>query len=469
MHDDQEYETINFSYILEQRRKGCGDSLFLTWDSQCWSYSEAQDCIGQAAAMIRAAGIRKQVVAVWVKEAAAQLFLFLAVQKSGNIPILIHEYLHGNELEEFLSGHAVSILISDNREVFPAGGPVVSCGNDSFFMICRQIKPALSVPRGACMAVMTSGSTSVPKLFFRTAQSWAGFFPMQDKVFSITSKSCIFLQGSFGFTGNLNMALDVLCAGGEVTGTSSLRPSRWEQMIKEKEASHIYLIPSKLRLLARYFSSEMHFVTMILSGSQCMSGALVCSLYRIFPCSEVILYYGSTEMNYVSWIRGRDILLRPHAVGRIFPGIRAVVRGGGIFVKSPYTVCPADRFWTSGDAGHFDEDEFLIFEGRKQDIYNIKGNQVYKEKVLEALQEMPCCEEAEIMPFQSSNGEIRLEAFLTPKTLPKRDIMHFLENRLHPWEMPVRFFFLRELPRTSTGKIDYAMLRHIQEGVSFSV
>ena len=79
----------------------------------------------------------------------------------------------------------------------------------------------------------------------------------------------------------------------------------------------------------------------------------------------------------------------------------------------------------------------------------------------------PCCRDVEIMPFQSDNGETRLEAFIEGEAGSKTEIQRFLETRLHLWEMPVRFFFLSSLPRTSTGKVDYRALRNLQEKGQF--
>lgn len=466
MYNDQTNGIINFADILENQRDRRGDSPFLSWDGYSCTYGEAQAYVKSQADGISKAEIRRTVVAIQVKDPVKQILFFLAVQKAGHIPVLIHEYLHKQELREFLARYQINTVIAEGQEKIFDRRKETSL-EEGYFLLQDVGKEEGEFPMAACMGVMTSGSTSVPKLLFRTAESWAGFFPIQDRVFGITPESRIFIQGSFGFTGNLNIALDVLCAGGNVKGTSFLKPSLWEQIIRENGISHIYLIPSKLRILVKRLPSAVLSVVMILSGSQSMNDQLVHSLYRLFPNSEVILYYGSTELNYVSWISGRETLMQPHSVGRIFPGIQAVVKQEEIFVKSPYTVLPAGQFWTSGDMGYFDSRGFLIFQGRKQDIYNIKGNQVSKSKILGIMGQHPCCRDVEIMPFQSDNGETRLEAFIEGEAGSKTEIQRFLETRLHLWEMPVRFFFLSSLPRTSTGKVDYRALRNLQEKGQF--
>ena len=45
------------------------------------------------------------------------------------------------------------------------------------------------IPAGACMGVLTSGSTGQPKLWFRTLDSWASFFPIQNTIFGMTAQT----------------------------------------------------------------------------------------------------------------------------------------------------------------------------------------------------------------------------------------------------------------------------------------
>ena len=172
-------------------------------------------------------------MAIQVKDPVKQILFFLAVQKAGHIPVLIHEYLHKQELREFLARYQINTVIAEGQEKIFDRRKETSL-EEGYFLLQDVGKEEGEFPMAACMGVMTSGSTSVPKLLFRTAESWAGFFPIQDRVFGITPESRIFIQGSFGFTGNLNIALDVLCAGGNVKGTSFLKPSLWEQIISRK-------------------------------------------------------------------------------------------------------------------------------------------------------------------------------------------------------------------------------------------
>ena len=80
------------------------------------------------------------------------------------------------------------------------------------------------IPPKACMGVMTSGSTGKSKLLWRDYHSWADFFPEQNRVFGVDENTSIFCQGSLAFTGNLNIYMGVLAAGGTLIVTEKFRP-----------------------------------------------------------------------------------------------------------------------------------------------------------------------------------------------------------------------------------------------------
>ena len=108
------------------------------------------------------------------------------------------------------------------------------------------------LPAGACMGVLTSGSTGQPKLWFRTLDSWASFFPTQNAIFGMTAQTRLFAHGSLAFTGNLNLYLSLLSLGASIITASHVNPFVWCREIELHHADALYLIPSKLRLLAKY-------------------------------------------------------------------------------------------------------------------------------------------------------------------------------------------------------------------------
>ncbi len=433
---------MKFFKYLEHYAKKWESRPFLVWNGHSLSYGEAEKQVEEKSVLFAPA--KEKVLGIRLSSPAEQMIAFLAAERAGAVPLLIHEYIEGEELEHLLAVRPIHFLYSgeERKGLFPVPG-----GN--WFGEIREENV-----RKDGIAVLTSGTSGPAKIFFRREESWSDFFPVQNRLFGIDSDSVLFLQGSMAFTGNLNMFLAFLSEGCTIAGTDRLFPRTWLKEINRIGATHVYMIPSKLSPLSRV-KGEGVSVRRILSGSQLMTGRLLDGLERVFPRSETVLYYGSSEMSYVSFIRGREIRVQPDCVGRPFPGVKIAVENGFIEVDTPYGAEGIPRPFRSGDRGRLDREGCLHFLGRQEDFYNIKGNHVSRQKVLSYLLMADGVEEAEILPEQTEEGMTRLAAYVAGRQLPDHaELIRFLSQKLKAWEIPSRFVRVKEIPKTSTGKTD---------------
>ena len=58
-------------------------------------------------------------------------------------------------------------------------------------------------------------------------------------------------------------------------------------------------------------------------------------LKQAFPQSRCILYYGASELSYVSYLCGHEMTGNPACVGRPFPGVHITVKDGEIMADTP--------------------------------------------------------------------------------------------------------------------------------------
>lgn len=286
---------------------------------------------------------------------------------------------------------------------------------------------------------------------------------MQNKAFGVDGNSILYTQGSMAFTGNLNMLFSFMAEGAVIAGTMKVLPRTWMKEIISLHATHIYMIPSKLYPLSRMNGSS-DSVKYILTGSQLMTERILTGLKKRFPKSDTVMYYGASELNYVSCIRGSKILEMPDSVGKPFPGVNVTIKDGEIFVESPYRVEDIPLPFTCHDLGYFDKDGWLHFTGRREDVYNIKGNHVSRQRVISHILMTEGIDEAELLAVPSENG-LRLIAFVAGDDVPDtRTMIRKLHEKLEIWEIPHRFIRVKSIPKRSTGKTDKdALLKILEE------
>lgn len=312
------------------------------------------------------------------------------------------------------------------------------------------------IPGKACMGVLTSGSTGLPKLWFRTLDSWASFFPIQNKIFGMTRQTRLFAQGSLAFTGNLNLYLSLLSVGASILTASPVNPSVWSREIELHHADALYLIPSKLRLLAKYASHPCPGIRTILAGSQSLGRGDMVHLKAAYPDSCCFLYYGASELSYVTWLTDREMNENPACIGKPFPGVDVTLCNGEIYVDTPYSAMGITGPYSVGDTGYMDCDGYLYFNGRKDNVYNIHGRKVSAVKIENALNCLPQIQEAAVI---YENNALRAHVVL-PAPNPsgqdaaalRRVIKRELRNYLESWEIPRDIVFHKDLPKNNSGK-----------------
>ena len=174
----------------------------------------------------------------------------------------------------------------------------------------------------ADFGVLTSGTTGRPKPLWRSEALGESSLIFKT-IFFISTK----IQKSSYMEALVLLVLVIwlsLCYGLEepVITTSSLRPNRWIQLIEEYHVDHIYALPTKLRLLVRHCKSKVDSINYIIGGSQVLDRQLMEQLERICPNMEFILYYGASELNYITYCTGKEWLDREGTVGRPFPSVK---------------------------------------------------------------------------------------------------------------------------------------------------
>ena len=316
------------------------------------------------------------------------------------------------------------------------------------------------VPTSADFGVLTSGTTGRPKPLWRSESSWREFFDIQNNIFHINKDTKIFLHGSFSFTGVSNMVIAVLWSGGTVITTSSLRPIRWIQLIDKYHVDHIYALPTKLRLLVRHCKSKLDSISYIIGGSQVLDRQLMEQLELICPNMEFILYYGASELNYITYCTGKEWLDREGTVGRPFPSVKIAEQNSVIYVTTKHHIEGIPDTYTVNDCGYIDSDGYLMFHGRRGDVINKGGYKISIPEMELYLQSLQGVSEVAVITI---NDEIRGEDFIAYMVLEDNTklskIIECIHHERPSVEWPKAILEIPMIPLTECSKVDKRKLK----------
>jgi acyl-coenzyme A synthetase/AMP-(fatty) acid ligase len=185
--------------------------------------------------------------------------------------------------------------------------------------------------------------------------------------------------------------------------------------------------------------------------------------------------YGQTETGAITGMRpDDDDPAHDGSMGRPLPGIEARVVNGELQVK-PETVPsffshylgeePFDgEWWPTGDHVRQDEDGYLWFEGRDDDIIVSAGYRIGPFEVESALVSHPAVAEAAAVaaPDEERGSVVRAVVVLAngdPSDELARELQEHVKRVTAPYKYPRIVEFAEQLPKTPSGKIRRAELR----------
>ena len=209
--------------------------------------------------------------------------------------------------------------------------------------------------------------------------------------------------------------------------------------------------------------------------------------------------FGQTEINYVVGNCQSAWPAKPGSIGRPYPGHRvAVIDDNGVEVKPGELgeVAINRRFngqadpvfflqyWKNekatrekfigdwgctGDQAKRDEDGYLWYQGRSDDVIKSSGYRIGPAEIESCLVKHPAVLNAAVIgkPDAARGAIVKAFVVLQPGNSPSQELVEQIQNhvrgRLAPYEYPREIEFIDALPMTTTGKVQRKELRKREE------
>jgi acyl-CoA synthetase (AMP-forming)/AMP-acid ligase II len=128
----------------------------------------------------------------------------------------------------------------------------------------------------------------------------------------------------------------------------------------------------------------------------------------------------------------------------------------GICRRSREELFTADGFYPTGDLGHLDDDGFLFYHGRSDDMFKVSGATVYPSEVERALTTIDGVENAFVTEVSGAVGAV----VISQSTVD--DVRAAARERLSTFKVPTVWLLVDSddaVPRGATGKVDIRRLR----------
>ncbi|PRY01760.1 AMP-binding protein [Allonocardiopsis opalescens] len=355
-----------------------------------------------------------------------------------------------------------------------------------------EAEPARISAADIAVLVYTSGSTSAPKAVICPHAQMTFATRSIAAVLRYRPDDVVFCRFPISWDYGLYKVLLATLAGAELVLADGEADLLLLKRIRECGATVVPIVPSFAQMittLARRESEPVTTVRMFTNTGAALSDAATEELRRVFPGSRVVRQFGQTECKRVSIMPPEEERERPQSVGLPLPGTRVAIldedgrpvpagRTGEIVVTGPH-VMPG--YWRApeltaasfrpdpetggtrlhtGDYGRLDEDGYLYFDGRRDDMFKRKGIRMSTLEIEAAALDIPGVHAAAAVP-PSGRRDLALcvETELAPHTVLKE-----LAGRLEPAKVPASCHVFDRLPLTSHGKNERAKLAELLDG-----
>jgi benzoate-CoA ligase len=477
------------------------------------TYGELCACVNQVGNGLKSLGVRvEERVIVLLPDVPEFAYSFFGAIKIGAVPVPVNTLLRPRDYEYLLNNSRARIAIVGEsllpliqaipRKELRYLETIVVQGTKSSELITLEqlmagssceLQPACTSKDDAAFWLYSSGSTGQPKACVhlqhdmvvsteRYAKAILGISE-QDRFFSVAK-----LFFAYGLGNGLYFPLAV--GGTSILLPDAPRPQTVFEVIERHRPTLFFSVPSNfVKLLAHVATKERDFDLTSVRHAISAGEALPAAVFHQFRSRfgvEILDAIGSTEALHmiISNVPGK---VRPGSSGKIIPGFdakivddedHAVPQGeiGNLIVKADST-CAC--YWNehektkntltghwlrTGDKYYEDDDGYLWYAGRTDDMMKVSGVWVSPIEIERLLAEHPSVLEVAVVFRRDRDGFQKPGACVVLRNVEGSpslagELQKFVMERLAIYKRLHWVEFLPELPKTATGKVQRYKLR----------
>jgi long-chain acyl-CoA synthetase len=337
--------------------------------------------------------------------------------------------------------------------------------------------------------IYTSGSTGDPKGVTLTHRNMVtAAKSITQYLENITSDIILsVLPLSFDY-GLYQVLMSFLFSGTIVLEKRFGYPFHLIKLIQTHKVTGLPCVPTMMAIFLQMDKLEqdgLASVRYISNTGAALPPAYIPRLAKIFPNARIYSMYGLTECKRVSYLPPELIAAKPDSVGIAMPNSEVfvvdddgnfidrnavgqlVVRGSNVmqgYWNDPEGTArvlkpgryPWEKALYTGDMFRIDEDGFLYFMGRMDDIIKVRGERVSPKEIENVLYQIDDVVETRVMPVPDEimGSAIRAEVVLRKDSgLTIDGILKHCRENLEDLMVPKYIVIVESLPKSESGKI----------------
>jgi acyl-coenzyme A synthetase/AMP-(fatty) acid ligase len=446
-----------------------------------WGAAEVCDRSARLAGTLISRGVsRGDTVMTLIGNRSEWVFAMAACFRMGAVVLPCNEQVRSGELAMRISLTKPAVILVDERNIpelerAHPSCPVLSVPDESLFD--GPPAPVVDLSQDdPCLITFTSGSTGNPKGVLHTQRYLGGQSLQAENWIAARPGDLVWCTASSGWSKSARNAFIApwLCGAAALLHDARFDPRERVEIIAEERVSVLCMTPTEYRaVVKRGAPSRFDHLRETIAAGEALNGEALEAWHSVTGL-WIRDGYGQTESGQITANRP-GVAPKANSMGQPLPGVRLRIEDGELVVHPssvPTFFCgyvgeppiSRDRAWHTGDLVHQDDEGFLYFEGRADDIIISSGYRIGPGEVETALLDHPAVMDAAAVaaPDSERGSVVRaivvLDVGWSPSTALVSELQAHVKQHTAPYKYPRVIDFARALPRTSNGKLQRAAL-----------
>ena len=500
----------------------------LVHNNERLSYAEVERRTNGLAAGLLSAGVnRSDRVGIYLEASIPQAISIFGISRAEAVYVPINALLHAEQVAHIASDCGMKALItspaklSSLMEVLPRipslefivitgeGSPDIPITTYPFDKLCETpLSPwrEMTIEKDLGAILYTSGSTGKPKGVMLSHANVVAGSRIVSTYLNITERERILAVLPFSFDAGMNQLMTAFEKGATLVLINFVFARDIVQVLVREQITGLAGVPTLWSLLAQSNSTldkrPLPHLRYITNTGGAMPQTVLKTLRQTLPTTQIFLMYGLTEAFRSTYLPPEELDRRPTSMGKAIPDTEILVLNeegrpckpgevGELVHRGPtvsmgYWNRPDDtaralrpnpllppemgdceRVCYSGDLVKTDEDGFLYFVGRRDTMIKSSGFRISPTEVEEVLFQTGKLRGAAVIGIPDEVMGQAVKAFVVPRNGEPLNIQAILAHcaeKMPRYMVPKLVDVLEDLPKTSSGKVDYPSLRR-REGL----
>ncbi len=509
--------------FLEESARKSPDKTAIVFGGERLSYAKIDSDADRLANLFRQCGVlRGDRIAVFLDNSVETVVSIFGALKADAVFVVLSPQLKPGKLSRILKKCGAKVLISDSSRI-AALGHVLDEVPSLRFTVCAGCprSETLNADGAAltiidwekvCMSppdrpesrnididlasiIYTSGSTGDPKGVMLTHLNMISAATSVSDYLGCLPGDTVLNVLPLSFSYGLYQVLITFKTGGTLVLEKSFSfPFEIVKRIVEERVAGFPGVPTmfallfQMKSLGKFDFSSLRYIT---NAGAALPLKHIRMLRETFPHVRIFSMYGLTECKRVSYLSPEELDRRPGSVGKAMPNEEVwvidergeiaapgvvgelVVRGSNVmkgYWADPEAtakvlrpgILPGEKVLFTGDLFKTDEEGYLYFVSRKDDIIKTRGERVSPREVENAIYEMDGVAEVGVVPVRDDLLGNAIKAFIVPREghrLTPRELLYHCRKCLEEYAVPKYFEIRQSLPKNASGKIDKLVLK----------